>query len=219
MKNSLHKILPLSIALTLGACGSLAASGGGVDTRTEVSMVRIAHAIVPEKDGDTGLSVQTIAKLTAFLDGNSVGYGDTLLVDQGPALSADRVDALVVFLKKRGHTIGETDGIFGGLPVDGGMTLYVERYVAELPQCPNWSQDSSYNPNNADMPNLGCATTSALDAAVANPRDLIDGQDGGSSSKAATKAAQRHQATTGSGRVGAGGQTGGGLGGATGGGQ
>lgn len=187
--------------------------------RSEVSMVRIAHSIVPEKDGDTSLSVQTIATLTVFLDGNSVGYGDTLLVDQGPELNSDRVEALVAFLKKRGHAIGETDGIFGELPVDGGMTLYIERYVAELPQCPNWSQDSSYNPNNANMPNLGCATTSSLDAAVANPHDLIDGQDGGSSSKAAIKAAQRHQATAGSGATPAGGAGGANLGSATGGDQ
>ena len=197
MKQVFLKTSMVACALTLSACGGASYQAqGDVVQRSEVSMVRMAHVVAPETDNSTELSALTLANLGAFLEQNRAGYGDTILIDQGTGVDANRVEGIVKFMKARGLTMGETNGLFGGIPMDGGMTIYIERYViTNSPNCPNWSQDSRYNPNNVPTAQFGCATTNALDAAVADKRDLIDGQDGGNTNSAATKAATQHQTT------------------------
>lgn len=203
----------IACSLFLAACGSTSyQTQGDVVQRSEVSMVRMAHVVAPEENNSYELSALTLAELSAFLEQNNAGYGDTILVDQGTGVDAARLETVRRFIKDRGLKIGETDGVFGGIPMDGGMTVYIERYViTNSPNCPNWSDDSRYNPKNAPTAQFGCATTNALDAAVADKRDLIDGQDGGNTNSAATKTATQHQ-TTGRGPAPArtGGTTGGG---------
>jgi len=196
IKKTMKTLYPLSIALLVSACGAGYQTGAGIDQRAEVSMIRLSHVIAPEATKTTDLSAETLDDVAQFLSMNSVGYGDIIVLDQGAGVDEKRIIALTAWLKQQGLTLGETNGVFGGYPMDGGITLYVERYVITNPvSCPNWNQDSTYNPNNAPMAQIGCATTSALDAAVANPRDLIDGQKGGNTNSAATKAADRHQKT------------------------
>jgi pilus assembly protein CpaD len=47
------------------------------------------------------------------------------------------------------------------------------QYVAKAPDCPDWSENVSRDPNNMPYPNLGCATQRNLAVAVADPRDLM----------------------------------------------
>jgi pilus assembly protein CpaD len=47
------------------------------------------------------------------------------------------------------------------------------RYVAQAPQCGDWSTNLAYDPVNLPYPNLGCANQRNLAEMVANPADLL----------------------------------------------
>src|SRR5665648_327202 len=49
---------------------------------------------------------------------------------------------------------------------------YLE-YVAQGPDCPDWSENVARDPQNLPWPNMGCATQKNLAAAVADPQDLL----------------------------------------------
>lgn len=50
-------------------------------------------------------------------------------------------------------------------------------YVARPPQCGTWTKDISDNWTNSPTEQFGCATQRNIGAMVANPRDLLQGQD------------------------------------------
>jgi pilus assembly protein CpaD len=47
------------------------------------------------------------------------------------------------------------------------------RYIAEPPQCGDWSTNLAYEPMNLPYPNLGCANQRNLAVQIANPADLL----------------------------------------------
>ena len=47
---------------------------------------------------------------------------------------------------------------------------------ASVPGCPDWTRNSSFDPNNHTSSNYGCATNSSLAAMIAQPEDLVHGQ-------------------------------------------
>jgi pilus assembly protein CpaD len=58
------------------------------------------------------------------------------------------------------------------LPVDT-VTVSYERYTATLPKCGDWSAPSSYNPNNTEHSDFGCAWQRNLGVLAADPADLV----------------------------------------------
>src|SRR4029079_5248990 len=46
-------------------------------------------------------------------------------------------------------------------------------YEAKAPDCPDWSENVSRDPQNTPWPNMGCATQGNLAVAVTDPRDLM----------------------------------------------
>lgn len=55
----------------------------------------------------------------------------------------------------------------------GPIQLSYLRYVAEGPECGNWSDNLARDPQNVPYANFGCATQRNLAAMVANPADLL----------------------------------------------
>jgi pilus assembly protein CpaD len=47
------------------------------------------------------------------------------------------------------------------------------QYVAEPPDCPDWSENIARDPQNMPWTNMGCATQRNLAVSVANPEDLV----------------------------------------------
>ena len=47
------------------------------------------------------------------------------------------------------------------------------QFVAEPPDCPDWSENIGRDPKNMPWPNMGCTTQRNLAAMVANPEDLL----------------------------------------------
>lgn len=53
------------------------------------------------------------------------------------------------------------------------IRISYDRFVAEAPECGNWSANVSDDPRNLPYPNLGCATQRNFAMQVANPADLL----------------------------------------------
>lgn len=86
----------------------------------------------------------------------AVGEIRTMLLDQGFAESAISVEAY------------SAEGA-----ADPPIRVSYLRYVAEPPQCGDWSTNLANEPTNLPYPNLGCAQQRNLAVMVANPADLL----------------------------------------------
>ena len=192
-------IKPLCLGLGLLALGACAHTDvaqpapGETPMRNEVTMVRLTHIIAPEDDKTDTPSVATQAALQAFLTSVNAGYGDIIMLDS--ASGPDRVAALVKLIQKRGLVYGG-EATLGSMPEDGAIMVYVERYIVTTPNCMQWPDETSNNTRNNASSYFGCADTTNLGLMVANPRDLIAGQNGGNSTAAAVGAIYKPTSTS-----------------------
>lgn len=154
--------------------------------RNTVQMVRLPFEIKAEDDGTDTPSAQTLASLNMFLATTEAGYGDVLMLDSESA-SPDRISAIQAFIKARGLTYGGTAKL-GSKPAEGSVMLYLERYVVTTPNCGEWAAETSNNERNNPSSFYGCSTAANLGLMVANPRDLVAGQNGGNSTSTAVGA-------------------------------
>lgn len=195
---TLYSSLAISTFVLLGACSQQAHYTGGAELeRSTVTMVRLAHPVMAEPDGSAALSNESTANLENFSITNNIGYGDVVLFDQGSGVSGDRIEALTLWFQKKGTSFGEADGIFGAMPAAGNITIYVERHIAELPDCQRWSRDTLNDTNNASGQPFGCTSQSNLAAMIADPKDLITGERGSTSPNRTTKAVQVYRTSNG----------------------
>jgi pilus assembly protein CpaD len=132
--------------------------------------------------GSQGLTPQQRAALLGFADrARASDAGNSRLVISAPSGSRNEVAAM--------HVVGEIRRLLSdrGFPEsliqveayteDGAAEPPVKvsylRYVAEGPQCQNWSTNLAFEPQNLPYPNFGCANQRNLAAMVANPADLL----------------------------------------------
>ena len=134
------------------------------------------------------------ARLDAWFSGLDLGYGDSVFVDAPYADSARHEVAQVA--GKYGMILQNGAPVTAGAVAPGTVRVIVSRTRAEVPGCPNWSVPSQPNYNNRSMSNFGCGVNSNLAMQVANPEDLLRGQEGTLGSNAAgTKAVILYRTT------------------------
>lgn len=188
--NTIRALVSVIALVSVSACVPSAAqySGAANEKRNEVRMVRLTHAVDVSDNGQ--LSSAAAASLDLFLSENSVGYGDSLSLDAGdmPAGDLDR-GAISNQLRSHGLLLSSQQTIAGAMPAEGTIVLVVDRYVVTTPNCNDWSMSSKPNYANAESAGFGCSSRSILGLMVANPRDLVQGQeDDGPNASAAGKA-------------------------------
>lgn len=154
--------------------------------RNTVQMVRLPFEIQAEEDGTVTPSGATYASVSAFLASVKASYSDILMLDVGET-APERVAAIEDFIRSRGLAYGGSAKL-GPAPRDGTVMLYLERYVVTTPQCGGWPDEPDNNTRNNITSGLGCTNVTSLGLMVANPRDLIAGQNGGNSTSAAVGA-------------------------------
>ena len=133
--------------------------------------------------GSNGLSPAQRAQLLDFADHyRATDAGNSRLVVAVPSGGANEVSAM--------YAVGEIRALLdrSGLrrdrrsrsrpttpkaPRDPPIRVSYLRYVAEPPQCGDWSTNLAYEPMNLPYPNFGCATQRNLGVMVANPADLL----------------------------------------------
>lgn len=188
------------LMLTTGCADSLTSySGAEPQNRNLVEMVRVPYTIEFISDGSKITEVE-VSKLNNFLATSNVTYGDEFSMDfpldrngNLSELDKERLSYMSNLLKDSGLYLSAILTPFGMEPSVNTGRLIISKYVVTTPDC-GWNQPAYPNYNNAPTDNFGCATQANLGLMVANPRDLITGQEGSAPNAERTAlAVQRYQ--------------------------
>lgn len=131
--------------------------------------------------GSTGLTAEQADNVRGFLSRyRQEGAGK--LVVSAPSGSPNEVAAFKA-LKSVRHIIKSNGIAYGAVEMtpyyqeddpEPPLKLSYVHYVAEGPECGDWSEDITASDRNGHYRNFGCAQQRNLAAMVANPRDLIE---------------------------------------------
>lgn len=138
--------------------------------------------LIRVSDGANGLTRSQRGKLIGFVNHyRATDAGNSRLVVSVPSGAANEVGVM--------HAVGEirsllTDHGFAEAAISveaynaegsGSPPIRVSylRYIAEPPQCRDWSTNLAYEPTNLPYPDLGCSQQRNLAVMVANPADLL----------------------------------------------
>ena len=127
-----------------------------------------------------------LQRLRAWLASIGTSYGDRISVDEprGYESAAARAD-VASEAARFGLLLSDGAPILNGEVPPGSIRVIASRMVASVPDCPNWDEDTA-EPTVNTSSNYGCAINSNLAAMIANPEDLIHGQEGTGVGNAAT---------------------------------
>jgi len=130
--------------------------------------------------GALGLNVSQRGQLNGFLRDYKSQSSDRLLI-RAPSRGANETAAMRAYdeVRRAMRSAGidpaavAIEPYFGGGDPAAPLRLSYLQFVAEAPDCPDWSENIARDPQNMPYPNMGCATQRNFAAMVANPEDLI----------------------------------------------
>ena len=167
--------LALSLSLGLGACAGMPDNRSLYSTKQPV-VERTHYTFDVATSGDS-LPVSEQRRLNGWFDTMELRYGDRISVDD-PANSPGVRAAVANLAGRYGIIVADGAPPTEGYVAPGQARVVISRTLASVPGCPDWSAKSDINYNNATYPNYGCAVNSNMAAMVANPEDLVRGQQG-----------------------------------------
>tara|TARA_R110000824_G_scaffold32788_9_gene105711 strand:+ start:5716 stop:6315 length:600 start_codon:yes stop_codon:yes gene_type:complete len=165
-----------ALGLSVTACGSTTANRSVYSERQPV--VSKANFVLDLSAGNGGLSASEQNRLSGWLDALELGYGDRVSIDD-PSYSASSLAKTAVenIVAGYGLLVSETAPVTeGNVPV-GLIRVVVTRTDASVPGCPDYSYRSHTNFQARTSENYGCGTNSTLAAMIADPEDLVRGQN------------------------------------------
>lgn len=197
--------LLLIASAALAGCSYHAKRGDLADRGVEpvnVPVVTRADYVFDAAAPGGSLAPAERARLDAWFRGLDLGYGDSIYVD-APYADGARYEVAQV-AGNYGMMVQPGAPVTAGPVAPGSVRVIVSRARAEVPGCPNWRLPSQPNFNNRMMSNFGCGVNSNLAAMVANPEDLVHGQEGSvlGNNQAGTKAIILYKTTPPSGSKG-----------------
>jgi pilus assembly protein CpaD len=138
---------------------------------------RIDYVLDVDASGDN-LSPAEQARLIGWFRSIELRYGDQLFVDEprdypSPGARADVANLVGQY----GLFLRDGAPVVPGAIAPGPVRIIASRANAYVPGCPDWSvHDNGVNSNTSS--NFGCGVNSNIAAMVANPNDLVLGQQG-----------------------------------------
>jgi pilus assembly protein CpaD len=170
------KLLIIALAAGLAGCNAPDMPRQGLSA-VHVPVVSRTNYVFDAAAPGGLLAPGEAVRLDSWFRALDIRYGDSVFVDGfdgGPA-RAEVADIAGSY----GMLVSPGAPITAGEVVPGVVRVVVSRAVASVPNCPDWrTAPSQPNFNNQSMSNFGCSVSSALAAQVANPEDLIHGQEG-----------------------------------------
>jgi pilus assembly protein CpaD len=190
----LHTLAAIA-ALGLAAGGCAAPMTGGLTAANNPSMSSVHQPVVQRTNFVLELSTsgdnvprEEIGRLHAWFQSISIGYGDTLSVDEAPGYgtSGARRDVARA-AAEHGLLLADAAPVTLGEVEPGTIRVIASRSTASVPGCPSWtSSDNGIAPTQNTSSNYGCAVNANLAAMIANPEDLVHGRDGAGNGAATT---------------------------------
>ena len=178
---SLPKLPPLAPAIALGLLASLGACSA-IPTNTSLDsvnqpVVERVNYTLDLTSGSGGLSIPEQRRLSGWFEAMDLRYGDRIAIDDPLSSTATRA-AVAALAEKHGLLLAEGAPVTPGFVDPGKVRVVVSRSHAHVPNCPNWDDKTSANPNNATYSGFGCAVNGNLAGMVADPEHLIRGARG-----------------------------------------
>jgi pilus assembly protein CpaD len=169
------KLLIIALGAGLTACNTADVPREGM-TPVHVPVVSTTNYVFDVAAPGGALAPGEAARLDSWFRALDVRYGDTVFVDgfDGGAARAQVADVAGNY----GLLVSAGAPITVGEMVPGTVRVVVNRNMATVPGCPDWSGVSQPNLQNQSPTNFGCSVNAALAAQVANPQDLVHGQEG-----------------------------------------
>ncbi|HEX6376339.1 MAG TPA: CpaD family pilus assembly protein [Allosphingosinicella sp.] len=169
-------ILAILGATVSGCAANTAASGEAnrsLDSVNQPVVQRTDYVLDLQAFGD-GLPASERHRLDAWFTSLGIGYGDRVWVDDpsGSSLARDQVARVAA---DYGLLLSDGGPLTAGAVPSGSVRVVVSRSTASVPNCPNWEGPGGPS---ATSPNYGCAVNSNLAAMIADPNDLVLGQEG-----------------------------------------
>lgn len=179
MRNDLTRktavALAISLSLGLGACGGMPENRSLYSTKQPV-VERTNYTLDVNTAGDS-VPFSEQQRLDGWFSTMNLRYGDRVSVDD-PSNSPGVRAAVANLAGRYGLIVADGAPPTEGYVNPGQARVVVSRTSASVPGCPDWSAKSDINYNNATYPNYGCAVNSNMAAMMANPEDLVRGQQG-----------------------------------------
>jgi len=135
---------------------------------------------LPVSRSAPGLSSTQWGQLYAYLHDYREN-GKSGLVIKAPTGGANEKAAMRVYQDVR-HAMGRAgisprevrlEPYFAKWDPTAPLRLSYLKYIAQGPDCPDWSENLARDPQNLPSPNMGCAMQKNLAAMVADPEDLL----------------------------------------------
>jgi pilus assembly protein CpaD len=183
MKPALKQLMARSAVAMLAAISTTACVNAGVNytgaeemLRNEVRHVRLVEAVSFDANQQLGESEQ--ARVDDFLQINDVRYGDQVSLDSGSGDNARAMHATMrKFLLSRSINLLEEGPITGPEPAAGTAILVIDRSILIPPNCSGWSINQAAGNIGTPSPGFGCSSQQNLGQMVADPQDLVDGEE------------------------------------------
>lgn len=168
-------ITAITLGLALSACGGVP-TNRYLDSLKQPVVERTSMALEVDS-GYEGLSISEQQRIDGWFDAMNLRYGDRIAIND-PTGNPAVFEAVEQLAARRGLLVDTDGALADGTVASGRARIVVTRSTANVPNCPDWSAKSGINYNNATYPNFGCAINGNLAIMVANPEDLIQGQQG-----------------------------------------
>lgn len=165
----------LSLALSLSACGGMAANPTLESVHQPV--VERTNYVLDVTTGPGGLSVPEQRRLSGWFDAMNLRYGDKIYIDDPLASNATH-SAVEAVAARYGMLLHDGAPVTEGYVNAGTARIIVTRTSASVPGCPDWRNNSDTNFANGTSHGYGCAINSNLAAMVADPEHLVKGATG-----------------------------------------
>ncbi len=166
--------LAISLGLALSGCGGIPTNRSMYSVHQPV-VEKVSYTLDVTTSG-SGLAYGEQGRLAGWFDAMGLKYGDKVYVDDPNANTATH-NAVEAVASRYGILLGGEPPRTGGYLSPGTARVVIVRSKASVPSCPDWSSKSDFNPNNGLTSNYGCATNTNLAAMVADPEDLLNGED------------------------------------------
>ncbi len=196
--------LALSIAATLAGCNAPGALDNTSLYSVKQPVVARTSYTLDVATSYEGLSIPEQQRLSGWFDAMDLRYGDRISIEDPLASGATR-EAVARIAARHGLLLADGAPVTEGFVQPGSARVVITRSTASVPGCPDWGKRHDANYANATSPGYGCAVNGNLAAMVANPEDLLAGQEGTGETviMSSTKAIQtyREKANSGAGEL------------------
>lgn len=161
---------------TLGLAACAGTENRGVESVHQPVVSRADYALDLATTGSR-LAEGEAPRLSGWLASMKLGYGDRLSIDQGSYTDPGVRDDIAREAARHGVLVSDVAPVTVGAVAPGTARVIVSRSSADVPGCPDYSRVSQPNFDAHSSSNFGCGINSTLAAMIANPDDLVRGQD------------------------------------------